>query len=47
MNKLNDILTIIIENGRIFTNKKLYSKNNNNVKKKTFLRKNQCFDHIN
>ena len=35
MNKLNDILTIIIENGRIFNNKKLYSKNNN-VKKKLF-----------
>ena len=47
MNKLNDILTIIIENGRIFNNKKLYSKNNNNVKKKTFLRKNQSLDQIN
>ena len=46
MNKLNDILTIIIENGRIFNNKKLYSKNNN-VKKKTFLRKNQSLDQIN
>ena len=46
MNKLNDILTIIIENGRIFNNKKLYSKNNN-VKKKTFLRKNQSVDQIN
>ncbi len=46
MNKLNDILTIIIENGRIFNNKKLYSKNNN-VKKKTFLRKNQSLAQIN
>jgi chromosome segregation ATPase len=46
MNKLNDILTIIIENGRIFNNKKLYSKNNN-VKKKTFLRKNQSVVQIN
>ena len=46
MNKLNDILTLIIENGRIFNNKKLYSKNNN-VKKKTFLRKNQSLDQIN
>ncbi len=32
MNKLNDILTIIIENGRIFSNKKLRNNDNNNKK---------------
>ena len=30
MNKLNDILTIIIDNGRIFSNKKLYNNENKN-----------------
>ena len=32
MNKLNDILTIIIENGRIFSNKKLRNNENKNKK---------------